>query len=80
MSRKEFLLNEMAKIQAEITDLNQDEKQKAFEEISKIVEQMETLYAKAEKLASKHDIQFYFHSGYEQFIVDKDENWESSRC
>lgn len=80
MSRKEELLKEIQSLQQELDAIDSYEKEDAFKEISEIVGQIDALVARAETLAQKHDIQFYYHDGYEGFIVDKESSWESSRC
>lgn len=80
MSRKQELLKQIESLRQELYAIDYSEKEDAFKEISEIASQIESLIARAETLAEKHDIQFYYHDGYESFIVDKESSWESSRC
>lgn len=80
MSRKEDLLKEIQSLQEELKSIDRFEKEDAFREISEIVGQIDVLVVKAQTLAEKHDIQFYYHDGYGEFVVDKESSWESSRC
>lgn len=55
-------------------------KQEVVGLIAEKTRQMNALYAECDKLAREVDIQFYFNSGYEEFIVEENSTWDSSRC
>lgn len=80
MSRKQFLENELARIQRELDIVNDNGRAEAMIQINGLVTQLDLLIQEAKKIAEKYDIQFYYHNGYGEFIVDPEVSWESSNC
>lgn len=78
--RKLYLQQEIARMQQELDKEENEGRKEAFEKLSEIAAKIDALMNEGFALARKHDIEFYYHDGYEAMIVDEESQWNSSRC
>lgn len=80
LERKIELEQELARIrQLELIE-KAKAKQAAVALLAIKTDELNKLYEECEKLARGADIEFYFHSGYTEFVTDANSSWNSSRC
>lgn len=80
MSRENEIRKQIEQLQSELDKEIRASKQDDMQRLAELANKIDEIYAEAQQLARKHDVQFYFSEGYDSVIFNKEESWNSSRC